>query len=111
MSWIPDPAPSAPLSVTVGVPYQPFCAAGEIDADEVGLFRSTLNDTDFVTSVFPATSVDMYCTVWFPSPVTVNGPAYVVGAPPSTEYWVDPTPDVASVPASVTWTPPRYQPF
>ena len=36
-----NPAPSSPVSVTVGDAYQPFCAAGLIEADDVGFARST----------------------------------------------------------------------
>ena len=55
---IPEPAPSAPVSVTVGDAYQPFCAAGVIAAVDVGLFRSTLTVIDFVASMLPAASVE-----------------------------------------------------
>src|SRR3954452_4571903 len=36
---IPDPLPSAPVSVTVGDAYQPFLIGGEIGGDHVGRFR------------------------------------------------------------------------
>src|SRR4051794_33304846 len=107
---IPEPAPSLPVSVTVGVAYQPFEIAGEIDDVEVGSLRSTLTVIDFVASRFPAVSVDAYCTVWLPSVLIVNGAVYVCQEPPSIAYCVEATPDVASAPVSVTVTGTRHQP-
>ena len=55
---IPEPAPSLPVSVTVGEAYQPFCSAGVICADELGGFRSTLTVSCCADSWLPALSVD-----------------------------------------------------
>ncbi len=79
---IPEPAPSTPVSVTVGDAYQPFEIGGEIDADDVGLVRSTLSVIEPVVPVLPCVSVDQNETVFVPSDATGNGPAYVWVAPP-----------------------------
>ena len=63
MVAIPEPAPSSPVSVTVGDAYQPFCGAGVIAADEVGSFRSTLTVIVFGVSTLPPLSVDQYETM------------------------------------------------
>jgi hypothetical protein len=70
---IPEPAPSLPVSVTVGEAYQPFWIAGEICADEVGASRSTLTVSECAVSWLPALSVDQYWIVCEPSVAIENG--------------------------------------
>src|SRR5712692_1935296 len=62
----------------------------------------------FVASALPALSVELSSNWWVPLPLTVTGTVYVVHGPRSTRYFVDATPLVASVAASVTFTGPMY---
>jgi hypothetical protein len=69
----------------------------------VGATESTTKPSVCAVSAFPALSVERNSSVWAPWPVTWNGAAYVVKAPPSSRYCVESTPEAKpSVALSVT---------
>src|SRR4051794_9475847 len=93
----PEPWPSFTESRSSGLAYQPLRMPGVSVAVVVGALRSTAHVIVCVGSTLPALSVEKKDSEWPPSVVGWIGVVYWVNAPPSSEYIVEASPDVASL--------------
>ena len=82
-------------------------AATEPAGPRVGAVRSIVNDTVFVVSRWPVTSVERKATWWGPAADTTTGPPYGVSGAPSTAISLVATPLWASLAARLTLTSSR----